>query len=172
LRVTSRRHIAALALPVLLLAIAVLAAPANAATTRAEYVAQVDPICHAADTRMSAVIRSLKKSAKQLKQRGIDTEEPTKPVVRVAVRGYNRIALIARNAFTQISVVTAAPGDETTVSAWLRQLSREIDRFQRAIHAFAHRKVHRYKQLMYKSSLSGLEADVLVRDFGFQYCGK
>jgi hypothetical protein len=150
--------------------LAITVAPAQAASTRAEYVAQVDPICQTAATKQSAVIRSLKKFARQLKQRGIDTEEPTKQVIRIAVRGYNRIALIARNAVAQISAIAPAPGDETTVSAWFRRLSLQIDLFQRAIRAFAHQKVHRYKQLMYKSSIRGLEADDLVREFGFRHC--
>jgi hypothetical protein len=75
-----------------------------------------------------------------------------------------------RNALGQISVVAPAPGDEATVSDWLRELDLQIDLFRRAVRAFVHQKTHRFKQLIYKSSRRELEADYVVRDFGFWYC--
>jgi hypothetical protein len=64
----------------------------------------------------------------RLEKRGIDTEKPSNPVVRIALPGYNRIAAIAMNALTQISLVTPAPGDEATVALWLQELDEQIER--------------------------------------------
>jgi hypothetical protein len=150
--------------------LAITATTALAASTRAEYVAQTDPICQAGNSREKTVLRSLKKSVGELRKRGIDTTEPTKPVVHVARRYYGRLVSIARNVIGEISLVAPAPGDEGTVSQWLQLSGQSVDLFQRGIDAFAHGKSHRYKQLMTKSSYRRGNADYLVRDFGFRYC--
>jgi hypothetical protein len=143
---------------------------AHAASTRAEYVAQVDPICQGGISKEKAAYRALRKDADRLKKRGIDTSSPTKPVVRLARRYSARVVPIARSIHHRILLVTPAPGDEAAVSQWLQGLEEATDLFERAFDAFAHRNVHRYKQLLTKSSYRRLNADGFVQDFGFKYC--
>jgi hypothetical protein len=146
-------------------------ATAYAASTRAEYVAQVDPICRAGHSKEKTVVRSLKKRARQLQKRGIDTSQPTKPVIRIAVRYYDRIAAIQRDVNGQISLITPAPGDEATISQWLRERGEYTDLFNRSFHVFAHgKRTKRFKQLIGRAFRHELDGEELVGDFGFQYC--
>jgi hypothetical protein len=143
---------------------------AYGASTRAEYVAQVDPICQAGFVKEKAVNRSFKKRAKRLHKHGIDTTEPTKPVLRIAVRLFDRIARIARAVNSQILVIPPAPGDEAIISQWLQLRGEATDLTQRSIHVFAHGKERRFKQLIGRSFNRRLDAEEIVQDFGFKHC--
>src|SRR5215813_7323572 len=97
---------------VVLIALALAATAAYAAATRAEYVAQVDPICRAANPKQNALLKALERRIKQLHRHGVDTETPAKRVIRIALRYYDRLAEIQRGENAQIAIVTPAPGDE------------------------------------------------------------
>lgn len=169
---TSRRHTAALALPLLLLAIAVFAAPANAATTRAEYVAQVDPICQQENISQKAVVRSLNKRVKRLAKRGFDPQKPSKPVARLIIRGYDRLAGLQRGANGSIALVTPAPGDQTTTSSWIQQRAAFATLFQRAGHLFAHQKQRKALGLFFRALRIEDQAEQLIEPFGFRFCNR
>jgi hypothetical protein len=161
----------ALTLPAALFAIAVLAAPANAASTRAEYVAQVDPICQKAHVAGKRETGRFKRQVRRLVHHGLDPDHPTKAARRASVRFADRVARDRHGALGQIAVIAPAPGDETVAAEWLRLKGQEINHFRQAYHAFARNlKPHQFRRLMGKSNTAGIHAFSLVADWGFQYC--
>lgn len=167
---TSPRHTAALAVLVLLLALAVLAAPANAATTRAEYVAQVDPICQAAHVTNKAAARRFKKRAHQLVRRGMDPDHPSSAGIRAVVRFYGLVLRVDRRANTEIARVTPPPGDEELITEWLQARSRVPTRLKQFIHAFSAGKEHKARRAISRAFKAGFNAYNLMQDFGFRHC--
>lgn len=85
---TYTRNLIAFAIAAVALAIA--ATSASAATTRAEYVAQVDPICQASKPRLTHEVRSYERRIRHLIQHGLDPDRPTKQALRVVVRFYDQ----------------------------------------------------------------------------------
>jgi hypothetical protein len=160
----------AIAVAIAVLALAIVAQEADAAATRAEYVAQVDPICQAGRAREKAAARSFKKRVRLLKERGVDLDEPTKRGNRLVVAFYDRIARIYKNVDGQISAVVPAPGDEAIISEWLKRRERPPDLLERAVHAFARGKEKRSSQLFTKAFRAGLFSQIPVQDFGFKSC--
>jgi hypothetical protein len=163
-----------IAIPGVLVAFAAATSPqvAHAAATRAEYVAQVDPICHAAEKKESRAVRSLKKAAKRLRDRGIDTEELTKPVIRLGAHFYRQGAHRVRATNTQIAAVPAAPGDESIVALWLQKRRAVSDFLGRGARAFAHAKRRQVRKQISQAFKREFAAETVVRDFGFRYCSR
>jgi hypothetical protein len=152
-------------------ALAITASTAIAASTRAEYVAQVDPICQAAHAAGQAEVKRYERQVRRLTRHGFDPDHPSKALLRAAVGFADRIAKIERPSFAQIAAITPAPGDEATVAEWLRLRARETAYFQRAFHAFArNQKTHQFRRLSAKADKANLEAESLVGDWGFEHC--
>jgi hypothetical protein len=149
---------------------AVSAAPAWAASTRAEYVAQVDPICKSAHNKQRPIIRALKRKARQLRKRGIDLEVPSKQVIGLVHRFYTPIIDIARTENDQIAAVSPAPGDESTVARWVQQRSATVNLFEGALRAFTHGKQVRSKKLIGRYFKREFTAEQIVEGFGFHVC--
>jgi hypothetical protein len=150
--------------------VAITATTAYAAATRAEYVAQTDPICRAALAKEQALARSLDRRVRQLEKRGVDTGASSKQVVRIFVRYFDQLAEIQRNENLQISMVTPAPGDESIVAQWLQKRQEASDLFQRGVQVFAHGKERFSKKLVGMAAKRGFLAEELVQDFGFRSC--
>jgi hypothetical protein len=170
-RVTSPRHTAALAVLVLLLALAVLAAPANAATTRAEYVAQVDPICQAADAQEAAAQRPLERASKRvLKHHRLD-RKTHKKIDRLYARYLSQYAAIEHAANAQIATIPPVTEDVSLIEVWLRAREELATLQSQFSHNFVG-KPGRAVTAVFR--LIGLEQEThdLVRDFGFQYCSQ
>jgi hypothetical protein len=150
---------------------AITAVSAFASSTRAEYVAQVDPICQKAHLAEKREARRFKRQIRHLIRKGLDLDHPTKAALHALVGFADRAARIARGAFGQIAAVPPAPGDEATVTEWLRLRSKATNYFHRAYHAFArNQKPHQFRRLLGKSDSAGLDADSLVQDWGFEHC--
>jgi hypothetical protein len=143
-------------------------APASAASTRAEYVAQVDPICHGIEVKEIAATRIFKRRIRHLHVRPVDLE--SKPVRRAAVRFYRSVLRSFRSGFDQIAAVPPAPGDEAVVSAWLQGLRKFERRFQRVIPLVARGEERKAGRALSRAFKVAGQADLRVQDFGFQHC--
>jgi hypothetical protein len=170
--VTRRRNKIALGLGLALIATALFATPASAATTRAEYVGQADPICQAQQLQDRATFRAYKKSIKRyLKHHpNPDPDRPSKTVLRMAMRYYDRVLAIHRRADSELSSISPAPGDEGATAEWLQLRGASADLLERAIRAVRHNKIKPFIRLYLKSIRRSLQAEVSIRDFGFRYC--
>ena len=153
-------------------ALALAASSAYAASTRAEYVAQVEPICQTERSQEKAAFRSFKKRIGPITKRegGFDSEKPPKVVIRIAKRYYDQLVAIQRATNTQISSVPPPPGDEMAISQWLQLRGRSTDLLERATRAAVHGKTPRALKLFARSFNSEADAELTVRDFGFKAC--
>jgi hypothetical protein len=162
--VTSPRHTAALALPVLLIATAVLAAPANAATDRADYDAQVNSICKASNAQQEQLIDSFEQTLNRLdrkanKLRGRKRQKIEQRIERLFEQLPSQSLAIVNAELAQLKTVSPAQGDETLVGEWLGKRDLEVQLYVQAIGIEAQiEKVyekdvfaHSYKQLLKKT---------------------
>jgi hypothetical protein len=159
-----------IALVITMIALAITATPAHGASTRAEYVAQVDPICKSELRTEKAVIRPAKKRYDRLVKRGLDPDKPSKPIGRLVIRVYDHLAQIQREADSQIATVPPAPGDESTVTTWLQDRAAFTRQFKQAGHAFGHQKLRRFYRLILGAYEHDERAEELIQDFGFSSC--
>jgi hypothetical protein len=141
-----------------LIALTVAAAPATAASTRAEYAAQANQICKLANTQIEQAALEARAKLKRLarkekKSKGgssiiaFSGKAKRKKSGRGVLDAFDRIfnALyeqaeqIARAELAQLELLAAAPGDESLVAAWvanrrlmldLSEMLSEVDRRQ------------------------------------------
>jgi hypothetical protein len=152
-------------------AIAVGAAPANGAATRAEYVAQVDPICQAfrgpASAADSAYIKNYKRWFRVAR----------KGTVKAFVRQTNRTAgsllrftQIHMSVTDQIATVPPAAADTGTVNTWLNY-RRKSDAFSTsAASALRQLKFKRFFEQNDHADAAEAAGRVTIAPFGFQVC--
>jgi hypothetical protein len=145
---------------------------AYGAATRAEYVAQTDPICRVGGVQEQAAFKSYTKSIKRyLKHHPeLDPDRPSNGVVRLVVRHYGRVLSIERRVNSELSPISPAPGDEAAVADWLRLRTQSADLLDRTVHAFHGRKFKLGIRFYVKSIDRKLRAEAPIGDFGFQYC--
>jgi hypothetical protein len=138
--------------------ITVWAAPADAVSTRAEYVAQVEPICKQAYDQFIAGTRKLNK---------------VKPRLGLLPTLVKLSALYRRTldpSLVQLSAVPPAPGDEEVIAQWLKLQWVFADDWHGIGRAAKHRKGRRALALLSRAGPDITQANELVADFGFQYC--
>jgi hypothetical protein len=152
--------------------IAIWAAPAEAASTRAEYVAQVDPICQSFlgpnDNAFHAWFKNEKllgRVAKNgtLKQFGAQTK-------RVA-RSVKRLAQIQANLTDQIAAVPPPTEDFATVGTWLNH-RRQEEAFLRSAASILvqYRPYKQYVRNLNMADAADQAATRTVSGLGFQVC--
>jgi hypothetical protein len=125
--------------------IAVWTAPANAASTRAEYIAQVEPMCRAnlgpRQQTFAGEVRAFKKWAR-LSNKG--TLKAWVNQTHKFARALERHVQVHNTLTDQISAVPPPPEDTQLVANWL-MLRNEYERLTQsaaqALHAFAHQAV-------------------------------
>jgi hypothetical protein len=165
-----RWGVTAIAVAVAVLALS--ATSATAATTRAEYVAQVDPICLAGLNQEAVAANPLLKAVKRAKRHpGRKTDRR----LSRALRSYfGQYTAIEHSVNDQIAAVPPAPDDVSLVGVWLRARGELIDLEGRLF--ISKPKGHGLKgfaQLFssfFTLTARQLEVSDLIRDFGFQYC--
>jgi hypothetical protein len=122
----------AVVIPIAVMLLALGAATAHGASSRAEYVAQADPICQAGSAQEHAAFKSYVKSVKRYdKHHHGDPYRPSKKAIRLVVRHYSRVLAIERSMNSQLSSISAAPGDEAAVNKWLQLRSQAADLLER-----------------------------------------
>jgi hypothetical protein len=152
--------------------IAVWAAPADAASTRAEYVAQVDPICQSFVGPNDNAFRTLFKNEKllgrvarngTLKQFGAQTK-------RVA-RSLKQLAQIQANLTNQIAAVPPPTEDFATVGTWLNSRRQEEALVRSAASILV--QFRPYKQYLHKLDMADAADQAATRTvsgLGFHVC--
>jgi hypothetical protein len=117
---TRRSYGAAPALAVVLIATATFAAPANAASTRAEYVAQVDPICAATLTLEKRTFGGV----------GGDLRHGRN---KQAARKFERTDRVFANAIDQLAAVPPPASDAALIGQWIAMLRAQLPRAHHVI---------------------------------------
>jgi hypothetical protein len=148
------------------------AAPADAAATRAEYVAQLDPGCQPAqraENKAAAKLDARLKRFNHVVQSGglISTGEHLLREAAEALRTYNNLTVAQTS---RIEAVPPPPEDSETVGLWIFKRKNSVRYSNYAVRALRHYKAGKYNDLIDQSNdiwASGVE---LVSGFGFKYC--
>jgi hypothetical protein len=119
-----RASAASTVIAIALLAVAISAGPASAASTRAEYVAQVNPICASANSQARALWETffkttdrLEKTAKKL--HGKKRIRVQRRLDELFYRLDDQVLAVYSGALAQLKLIPPAPGDEALVAEWL-----------------------------------------------------
>ena len=152
--------------------IAVWAAPADAASTRAEYVAQVDPICQ---SYKGAELNDAKAFHRNYK---LWVRTARNGTVKAFVRQNHRLAQslfawdrLHSSMTEQIAAIPAVPADATVIDTWLndrRQSDAFADAAASALSKLRIRSFFRLTGRADKVEQAGIQA---ISGFGFQVCG-
>jgi hypothetical protein len=134
-----------------------LPAPADAAATRAEYVAQSEPICGLANED----IQRLNERYHHLHEQGR---------YGLAGRALKRTGTRLSASINQVRAITPPPGDEQTVASWLDLVQRIANSNRRLGRAESHRHFSRIPKIQTRSRRIARQAHALVADWGFHAC--
>lgn len=146
--------------------------PAHAASTRAEYIAQVDPICQASvapmDAAATAYNRNYKRWVRVLMHGSVKAW--VKQTGRTA-RSLSQFTLVHASMTNQIAAVPPVPSDAGTISTWLND-RRQAEAFATsAATAFSRFKFDRFDKQIRRANLAEDAGIRAVAGFGFQVCG-
>jgi hypothetical protein len=161
------------ALATIVIALAITVTTALAAATRAEYVAQVDPICQSTGQPEGkaafAYLKALNKFNHQIAA-GVRRKKAINPFVRQTTKFFGRVSRIEAAATFQIAGVPPAPGDESTVAVWIQQRTESTGLLNQAIAALKHRRLNAFMRLTNQWTAKIDESEATVAGFGFRYC--
>jgi hypothetical protein len=154
-------------------ALAIAAAPASAATSRADWVAQVDPICQNGQAQEAVAAQPLIRAVKRDKKHR--SRKTSRKAERAVVAFFFQYANIERAVDAQIATVPPAPDDVSLVQVWLRARGELLDLETRLFtgNVKAGKGLKGFAQVFTLFfELLGRQQEVsdLVRDFGFHYC--
>jgi hypothetical protein len=152
--------------------IAVWASPADAATTRAEYIAQVDPICQSFVGPVNGAAKTYRKNFKEWERRL--TKGTLKAWVRQTDRTFRslrRLVQLDAGLTDQIAAATPPPEDAGTVNAWLTNRNKSERWAYSAALAFGGFKFDRFYKLIDRAIRFQDAAFRTISGFGFQVCG-
>jgi hypothetical protein len=166
----------AVAIATALVAITISASTAQAATTRAEYVAQVDPICQTGQAQEAVALQPMLRAGKRAQRHHkLKSKKTQKQLARLFTRFMAQYTAIERQINDQIAVVPPAPDDVSLIQVWLRARNELIDVETRLFAKKPHvghglKGLGRFFTDFFTLTARQLEVTDLVRDFGFQYC--
>ena len=144
--------------------IAVWAVPADAASTRAEYVAQAEAVCAGPTPQFIKLL----KQEKQLQKRAADLK-PSQFAVRLG-KIIGKLGTIEGQILTKLATIPPAPGDEAVIAQWLKGGRDQQALINRAARAGKHGKLGQLLARLNQSISVATQTNQLVADFGFQSC--
>jgi hypothetical protein len=159
---------------------AITATPAEAASTRAEYVAQVDQVCIDTTPQFRKLNRQWKKlaggkvlSLDPSSEESISDAEEKRRLNRI-YRGLGRYTARAARVFggmvERMALVGPAPGDEAAVAQWIGGLREFVALQAQSAPAWKHHKFGRAADLSTRSVDSLNAGGAAVKDFGITAC--
>jgi hypothetical protein len=143
---------------------AVWAAPAEAASTRAEYVAQAEAVCAAPTPQVLKILKQEDRVIKQARDL-----KPSQYAVRMG-RLLGKLAAIEGRILSQLGTIPPAPGDEAIIAQWLQGSRDGRTLLLRAVRAGKHGNLGQMLARLKKSISVTTQAEQPVAGFGFQAC--
>jgi hypothetical protein len=164
-----------IALAITMIALAITATAAYGASTRTEYVAQVDQICTEAKPQFQKLGRQLNKIAPgDVIFVAPATNRREKRRLNRLYRGLGQYTARAAQAFgamvERLALVTAAPGDEAAVAQWVGGLRQYVALQAQMAPAWRHHKLRRVLTLSDQSIEAVNNGGTAVKDFGISAC--
>jgi len=154
----SRKHTFAVLAMIASLACLCAASLALAAETeRAEYVAQVEPICKQNTQANEKILKNVKKEVKQGK-------------LRPAAQSFTKAAGALKGTLAELQKVPQPEADRSTLTSWLREIGTEVGLFEAVSKKLKQgNKNAAEKQVIHLEHNAQL-ANNLVLGFEFHYC--
>jgi hypothetical protein len=156
-------------------ALALVAATASAASTRAEYVSQVDRVCTSFVPQFAKLAHPLKKVERNLKQNradetGAHEKRRFNRLLRVLGRYTGSSAKVLAAMTEQVALVGPAPGDETAVAQWIEGLKQFAALQAQSAPALKNHKLGQAAALSQRSVAAVNSGGAAVADFGISAC--
>jgi hypothetical protein len=164
-----------IALVIASIALAIMATSASAATTRADYVAQVDQVCTGFAPQFGKLSRPvIKKVLPALDFVGTESDAQETRRLNRAFRALGRYIGRSARVFAaeaeQLALVTPAPGDEAAVASWIDGLRQYASLQAQSTPAWKHRRLGRVATLSEKSVEALNNGGAGVTSFGISTC--
>jgi hypothetical protein len=159
-----------IALGIAVIALAIGTGTASAATTRADWVAQVDPICQSASQPAGNATRAYFKILKSAGKHAKNPKQLSHILTAGALRFLRRLATIYSDITERVAVIPPAPGDEAAIAAWLdgrRAAKADVDR---ALGLGKHGKGKKASRFFTQASQAESQGTANVQDFGLSVC--
>ncbi|HEX3294992.1 MAG TPA: hypothetical protein VHR38_14770 [Solirubrobacterales bacterium] len=139
--------------------IAVWAGPADAASTRADYIAQADPVCLAtaqADAHaLSGAVTDINKGR-----------------FKVAARKLRRAGRFFSAGVDQLAALERPPADASLLGSWIDSLRAQVPIVNRFARALSHKHVKRIRRTASQLLIAEDKTIALVDDYGFALCNQ
>jgi hypothetical protein len=137
--------------------IAVWAAPADAASTRAEYIAQADPICHSTNVAVAQAARGIRSDERQGR-------------FKVAARKLRKEIPLQSAGVEQIAAIEPPPADAQLLGTWVQMLRSQLPVAAQLATDFARGRIRKAAKVDVRFGKLIQQTEALVTSFGFQYC--
>ena len=139
--------------------ITVWAAPADAASTRAEYAAQGDPICKSNNQDFHHLWKRFLRLANQY---------PFK--IQAAANALERMGSRYSSSIRSLRLIAPPPGDEALIANWLDLHSQSAAKYPLMASAYRLNNYKRLNRLIGSADRLARHASSLMSDFPFQHC--
>jgi hypothetical protein len=133
------------------------ASSASAETTRAQYIAQADPICATSLKRQSTALQ------------GFLPEVKRGDLKKAAGRFRHAVAFFS-GGVERLATLEPPAADSPLISTWLQALRAEVPVLKKYAKALAGRDVRRLRRVTRRYLNAAAYSSGLVRDYGFQVC--
>ena len=152
-------------------AVCIGAVPAHAASTRSDYVAQVDPICAASAPVIGQAYGSYSRNYKRwIHQASHGSLKAWVKQTRRTAASLGRFNQAETSLTDQLAAVPAAPGDESTIGSWL-SYRRQAEAFgAAAATALSHIQVGKFFKLASRGDKATAAGVRVAEGVGFQVC--
>jgi hypothetical protein len=137
--------------------IAVWAAPAEAASNRADYIAQADSICVSGIEGQNRLLHGFVSDVKKGK-------------LKKAARKFRRAGSAFSAGVDQLATLTPPPEDSSMITSWLESLRAQVPIINNYAKALAKGKGLRVLNLGGQLVRANAQSQQIVRDYGFQVC--
>ena len=146
--------------------------PAHAASTHAEYIAQVDPICQTFVRPENKAAKAYYKNYKEWVRRlSKGTLKGWVRQTKRTGRSLRRFIQIDANLTDQIAAVPAPAEDAETVGTWLDYRNKAERYAYSAANAFLAFKFERFYKQLARANKATARGIRTISGFGFQVCG-
>jgi hypothetical protein len=162
-----------IALAITVIAPAIIASTASAAPTRADFVAQAEPICQSGQAQEALAFEPFVQALKRSKKH--HTRKSRRSATRAFLAYFAQYANIERAVNAQLATLPVAPDDVSLIQVWLRARGELLDVESRLFlgPTSTGKGLKGLGQVVRDFfELIGKEYEVadIVRDFGFHYC--
>jgi hypothetical protein len=168
----STKGMAALTSAAIVLAIAMAPSTAGAASTRAEYIAQVDPICQTFVAPVTNGFKAYHRAFKAMNKRAKSGSfKAFLASIRRTANTLNTIAQVHLSMLQQIAGVAPPPADLATVNAWTTALGQEQANEVGATNALRQLRFGTFFKRLHQADAAVSAAGAAISGFGFTVCG-